>query len=369
MGKPSHANDMLHMQHALRLAARNLGATGENPSVGCVLVQDGAVVGTGVTGLDGAPHAETQALLSAGAMARGATAYVTLEPCNHHGKTPPCAKALIEAGVSRVVVACADVNPQVAGQGIAALQQAGLVVTVGVCEAEALLQHNGFFRRLNEGLPRVTLKLARSADGFMGYKNPEKRYITDILARRHGQAIRARAGAVITGIGTVLADDPMMDVRIEGLENRSPKRIVVDRQLQLPAHMKLVQTARQRDTFVFTRKAALADKAQEVKTLEAYGVRVMATEKDTLDIADILHATASLGVNHALIEAGPTFSAVALATHLVDVVYDYVSPIALHEEGSHPFKPDFSQMGELLYQTPLAPDMLSVYAMHRAESA
>lgn len=355
-------DDIRFMQHALRLATRHLGACGENPSVGCVLVNHDRVVGTGVTGLGGRPHAETEALRSAGDHARGATAYVTLEPCAHHGKTPPCAEALIAAGVARVVVACTDRDARVSGKGIAMFERAQIAVTTGVCEAEARLQHQGFFRRLHEGLPRVTLKLARSSDGFMGYADTSRTTITGELARRHGQALRARVGAVITGIGTVLADDPKLSVRIEGLEVRQPHRIILDRQLRTPLKSYVARTASMQPTTIITTADAAEHAGSHAVELREAGVTLIAHAGE-YGVREALIHVAALGVNHALIEAGPVLSAAALASGLVDIVYDYTAPYLLGAAGNHRFAYDFAEKAALLMRLPLAPDTLSVYAL------
>src|SRR5687768_14810985 len=231
------------MAHALRLAARNLGAVWPNPAVGCVIVaKDGRIAGRGWTARGGRPHAETQALAEARDAARGATAYVTLEPCAHHGQTPPCADALIAGGVARVVAAVRDPDPRVSGGGFAKLAAAGIKLTIGVGEGEARRINAGFFSRVEKGRPLVALKSAESEDGFVAA--PGKRWITADPARRHGHYLRATHDAIMTGIGTVLADDPLLTCRLEGLEERSPIRVVVDSRMRLPLSSQIVQTAK-----------------------------------------------------------------------------------------------------------------------------
>src|SRR5438552_18831690 len=216
-------DDIRHMRHALRLAARALGSVAPNPAVGCVIVAgDGSIVGRGCTQPGGRPHAETVALAQAGVRARGATAYVTLEPCAHHGQTPPCADALAAAQLVRVVGAAVDPDPRVAGSGFARLESAGVVVTRGVLEAEARALNLGFFRRVMQGRPLVALKIAQSADGYVADAKGNSRWITSEDARRHGHLLRARHDAILVGIGTVLADDPELTCRLPGLEQRSP---------------------------------------------------------------------------------------------------------------------------------------------------
>jgi diaminohydroxyphosphoribosylaminopyrimidine deaminase/5-amino-6-(5-phosphoribosylamino)uracil reductase len=231
------------MAAAIRLSLWHAGLTETNPSVGCVIVRDGAIVGAAVTALGGRPHAETQALDIAGEKARGATAYVTLEPCAHYGRTPPCANALVAAGVARVVVCQTDPDSRVAGQGLAILRNAGIAVETGLLEEEGRRALAGYLMRQTSGRPHVTLKLAVSADGMLG-RPGEEIAITGALARAQVHALRAESDAILVGIGTVLADDPELTVRLSGLEDRSPIRIVLDRRLELPATSRLVKTAR-----------------------------------------------------------------------------------------------------------------------------
>ncbi len=239
----SAAEDRWFMASALRLSRLHTGQTGTNPSVGCVIVKDGEVVGSAVTAPGGRPHAETQALDIAGEKARGATAYVTLEPCSHYGRTPPCANALVEAGVARVVVSLTDPDPRVSGRGIAILRDAGITVETGLMEEEGRRTLAAYLTRQTKGRPHVTLKLAVSADGMLGRRGEEVS-ITGAEARAEVHRLRAEADAILVGIGTVLSDDPELTVRIAGLEDRSPVRIVLDRRLELPLTSKLVQSAR-----------------------------------------------------------------------------------------------------------------------------
>ncbi|MCQ1833608.1 bifunctional diaminohydroxyphosphoribosylaminopyrimidine deaminase/5-amino-6-(5-phosphoribosylamino)uracil reductase RibD [Neorhizobium galegae] len=239
----SAAEDRWFMASALRLSRLHTGQTGTNPSVGCVIAQDGEVVGSAVTAPGGRPHAETQALEIAGEKARGATVYVTLEPCSHYGRTPPCANALVEAGVARVVISLTDPDPRVSGRGIAILREAGIVVETGLMEEEGRRALAAYLTRQTKGRPHVTLKLAVSADGMLGRRGEEVS-ITGPEARAEVYRLRAEADAILVGIGTVLSDDPELTVRIPGLEKRSPIRIVLDRRLELPLDSTLVRTAR-----------------------------------------------------------------------------------------------------------------------------
>ncbi|HTO30177.1 MAG TPA: bifunctional diaminohydroxyphosphoribosylaminopyrimidine deaminase/5-amino-6-(5-phosphoribosylamino)uracil reductase RibD [Pararhizobium sp.] len=240
--------DERFMAEALGVARRNLGATGSNPSVGCIIVRDDGdgphIVGSAVTAVGGRPHAETQALAMAGKAARGATAYVTLEPCSHHGKTPPCADALVAAGVARVVIAVTDPDERVSGRGLDILRDAGIVVDTGVLEEEGERELEGYLMRKRNNRPYVTLKLAVSADGMIGIKGQGQIRITGAAAREHVQRLRAETDAILVGIGTAITDDPELTVRLSGLEDRSPVRVVMDPGLALPLDGKLVATAR-----------------------------------------------------------------------------------------------------------------------------
>jgi diaminohydroxyphosphoribosylaminopyrimidine deaminase / 5-amino-6-(5-phosphoribosylamino)uracil reductase len=237
--------DERFMAAAIRLSRWHTGQTSTNPSVGCVIVRDGAIVGRAVTALGGRPHAEPQALAEAGELARGATAYVTLEPCSHHGKTPPCAEALIAYGVGRVVISVTDPDVRVSGRGIAMLRDAGIEVTSGVLEEDGRQSLSGYLTRQTKNRPYVTLKLAVSADGMIGREGVGQVAITGPEARAQVQALRAETDAILVGIGTAIADDPLLTVRAPGLETQSPVRIVLDPTLSLPLTSKLVETARE----------------------------------------------------------------------------------------------------------------------------
>ncbi|MCM2473902.1 bifunctional diaminohydroxyphosphoribosylaminopyrimidine deaminase/5-amino-6-(5-phosphoribosylamino)uracil reductase RibD [Rhizobium sp. CG5] len=246
------SHDRRYMAAAIRLSLTHLGQTSTNPSVGCIIVKDDRIVGRGVTALSGRPHAETEALADAGEQARGATAYVTLEPCSHHGRTPPCAHALVEAGIARVVVAVTDPDPRVSGRGLKILEDAGIAVTVGVLEQPARRALAYYLSRQTQKRPYVILKLAVSVDGMLGRAGAGQVRITGDRSRAVVHALRAETDAILVGIGTALADDPELTVRIPGLEARSPVRIVLDRRLELPLTSKLVQTAQDVPVFLVT---------------------------------------------------------------------------------------------------------------------
>lgn len=306
------------MRAALVLAARGLGRTAPNPSVGCVLVKDGVVVGRGWTQPGGRPHGETEALKRAGAAARGATAYVSLEPCNHHGKTPPCSEALIAAGVARVVVACEDPDPRVAGGGVKRLREAGIRVDVGVCADEAWELNRGFFSRILHDRPLVTLKLATTLDGRIATHGGESKWITGPQARALGHGLRARHDAIMVGIRTAMADAPELTCRLPGLENRSPVRIVFDSRLRLPLTCALVRTAKRVPTWIVTRQDC---DGLRRKALTDCGVQVVPVGADGTGLPDPVRAMAELakrGLTRVLVEGGATLAASLLRAGVVD---------------------------------------------------
>ncbi|RDD63782.1 bifunctional diaminohydroxyphosphoribosylaminopyrimidine deaminase/5-amino-6-(5-phosphoribosylamino)uracil reductase RibD [Ferruginivarius sediminum] len=306
------------MRAALGLARRGLGRVAPNPAVGCVLVKDGRAVGRGWTQPGGRPHAETEALARAGEAAKGATAYVTLEPCSHHGRTPPCADALVEAGIARCVVALEDPDPRVAGHGLDRLCAAGIEVTRGVMAEQAAEVNAGYLlhRRLNR--PMVTLKLATTLDGRIATRSGESRWITGALSRSRVHLMRAEHDAVMVGGGTAVADDPRLDVRLPGLENRKPLRVVLDGRLRLPLTHNLVTAARAHPTLLITRADAPKQRRHAFK--EA-GVEVAAVETDAeggLSLSAILHELAARGLTRVLAEGGGMLAAGLLRADLVD---------------------------------------------------
>nr|WP_244442516.1 bifunctional diaminohydroxyphosphoribosylaminopyrimidine deaminase/5-amino-6-(5-phosphoribosylamino)uracil reductase RibD [Azospirillum lipoferum] len=313
--------DLRHMQAALSLAARGLGRTWPNPAVGCVLVRDGAVIGRGWTQPGGRPHAEAEALARVRDLpggAEGATAYVTLEPCNHYGKTPPCALALVESKVARVVVACQDPDPRVAGGGLARLRDAGIEVVTGVCEAEALALNEGFFNRITLGRPLVTLKVASTLDGRIATRTGESQWITGPTARAWGHRLRASHDAILVGIGTALADDPELTCRLPGLGDRSPVRVVVDSSLRLPPTAKLATGAKRIPTWVVT--GPTPDSAR-LEALTALGVEVLpvaAGGDGRVDPAAALSTLAARGITRVLVEGGAAMAGALLRAGLVD---------------------------------------------------
>lgn len=362
----SDTTDTRHMRHALRLAARALGQVAPNPAVGCVVVaEDGTVAGRGWTAPGGRPHAETIALAQAGPRARGATAYVTLEPCAHTGKTPPCTDALIAAGVARVVAAVTDPDPRVNGRGFAMLTAAGIGVSQGVCEDEARALNAGFFKRIAEGRPLVALKIAESADGFVADASGKTRWITSERARWHAHLLRAEHDAIMVGIGTALADDPLLTCRLEGLEHRSPLRIVLDSTLRLPAESRLTRTARDVPVLLFTSAAAGGD------ALAAAGVeieRVTADARGRPDLVFVMQALAARGLTRVLVEGGPQLHAALLERRLADRLYRYRAPTALGGGVRSAFAAEAPSAGgmprlDVLDRDMLGPDLLESFAI------
>jgi len=330
------AADHAHMARALRLAERGLYTTTPNPRVGCVIVQGDEVVGEGWHERAGEPHAEVHALRAAGGKARGATVYVTLEPCSHHGRTPPCANALIDAGVTRVVSALRDPNPQVSGRGIELLTLAGIRAEVGLMEAEARELNIGFISRMTRARPWVRLKTASSLDGKTALLNGASKWITGAAARADVHRLRARACAVLTGVGTVLADDPQMNVRDIGqpVETmRQPMRLVLDSRLRMPATARMLAD-RSAPTLVV---CADAD-SPGLEPLLAAGAQVLELPgrgggvEGSVDLALLLEVLASRGVNELHVEAGATLNGAWLAAGLVDEWVAYFAPVVVGHE-------------------------------------
>ena len=306
------------MARALALASRGLGRTWPNPAVGCVLVKDGVIIGRGWTQPGGRPHAERRALAEAGDLARGATAYVTLEPCAHYGKTPPCALGLIEAGVSRVVSALTDPDPRVAGRGHAMLREAGISVTENVLQDQARAQNAGFLKRVTKGLPLVTLKLATTMDGRIATASGESRWITGPQARRYVHMLRLTHDAVMVGSGTALADDPDLTARDIGADHQ-PLRIVLDRSLAHSPDSRLGRSARETPVWIIHGPEA---SAAAIAAWEATGTRLLCcpTRVGHLDLNAALRILAAEGVTRILSEGGGQIAAALVKAGLVDEI-------------------------------------------------
>jgi len=322
------AEDLGHMRAALALARRRQGVTWPNPPVGCVLVREGRVVGRGATAQGGRPHAEPAALAMAEERARGATAYVTLEPCAHHGGTPPCVEALIAGGVARVVAAVRDPDPRVNGKGLARLGAAGIAVEEGLLAAEAEAVAAGFFSRVRRGRPAVTLKLASTLDGRIATRGGASRWITGEAARLAAHALRGRHDAILVGVGTVLADDPELSCRIPGFRSLPPVRVVADSLLRTPLSARLAATARQNPTWLLHR--AEADPAR-ADALREQGVRLFSVAPASvgLDLRAALAALAEAGITAVLAEGGAALAASLIGSDLVDRLVWFHAPALL----------------------------------------
>lgn len=316
------------MARALQLARRGLTSTHPNPRVGCVLVREGMVVGEGWHEMAGGPHAEVMALQQAGDQARGATAYVTLEPCSHHGRTPPCAGALIAAGVARVVAAMTDPNPEVSGRGLAALREAGIEVSDGVMAAQAEALNRGFCKRMRKGHPWVTLKLAMSLDGRSAAEDGSSRWITSEPARADVHRLRAEAGAVMTGVASVLADDSRLNVRLDDLTSY-PHRIVLDSKLRMP--VKATMLGLEGRTSILT----CSDDAERRHALENAGAEVVQLPgvNERVDLSAVMDWLGEAQLNEVLAETGAALAGSLVEAGMVDELICYLAPKLLGDGG------------------------------------
>jgi diaminohydroxyphosphoribosylaminopyrimidine deaminase/5-amino-6-(5-phosphoribosylamino)uracil reductase len=333
--KQAKTADQRFMQLALTLGRRGQGRTWPNPAVGAVAVKDGIVVGRGWTQPGGRPHAEPVALTHAGEAARGATLYVTLEPCSHVGKSPPCADAIIAAGIARVVSAIEDPNPEVAGQGHARLRAAGIAVDIGLGAAEAAHDHAGHFRRVRDKRPHVILKLAVSADDKIAAAGHKQVAISGEAAKARVHLLRAQCDAILVGIGTVLSDDPVLTCRLPGMEARSPVRVVLDRALRIPGTSRLVHSARGTPLWVMTSNLAEAPAAMKLGAAGAQVIRVATTTAPPsgLDLSAVLRALAEKGITRLLVEGGARVASSFVAAGLVDEVWLLRGPDQIGADG------------------------------------
>lgn len=331
--------DQIWMRRAIELARQGQYSTKPNPNVGCVIVKDGIIVGEGFHPKAGQPHAEVFAMRQAGEQARGATAYVTLEPCAHYGRTPPCAKGLVEAGLAKVIVACPDPNPLVAGKGVQILKEAGIEVEVGICEDEAHLLNDGFLKAMATGMPYVRLKIASSLDGRTAMASGESKWITGVEARQDVQHWRAISGAVITGIDTILADDCQLNVRsLKEVDDIStivqPKRIILDRQGRLPLTAKILENP------------------ETVMVMGPYRQELVDLGVTHIEIQPLKELLQQLVQQHqiydVLVESGATLSTAFLQAGLVDELISYVAPTLLGQTARSMFNAEFSRMAEQL---------------------
>lgn len=335
-------HDVEYMARALRLAAKGLYTTDPNPRVGCVILDNkGAIVGEGWHHRAGEPHAEINALRQAGPRAKGGCAYVSLEPCSHHGRTPPCSDALIQAGVASVVCAMQDPNPLVAGSGIARLREAGISVRVGVLQSEAEALNIGFVRRMQGGLAYTRLKMAQSLDGRSAMASGESQWITGGAARRDVHGLRARSSAIITGIGSALQDDPQMTARLPDTDITQPRRVLLDSQLRLPVQAKLLSSP---GLLIYSGEPGDEQKAQALQQAGAEVRRVPCTN-GRLDLQVILQdLTQRLHCNEILVEAGATLAGAMLEQSLVDELWLYMAPSLMGSSARPAFQLALQQM-------------------------
>ncbi len=342
-----HPDDHRYMAKAIQLAQKGLYTTQPNPRVGCVIVSGGEIIGEGYHIQAGGPHAEIHALQQAGENARGATAYVSLEPCSHHGKTPPCADALIDAGVSRVVCAMQDPNPLVAGKGLEKLRQAGIEVQAGLLQADAEAVNPGFIKRMRSGLPYVRVKLAMSLDGRTAMASGESQWITGEAARHDVQKLRARSSVVLTGSGTVLADDPSMNVRLSAadlglsVEPHQPLRAVIDSDLKVSPQSRIFQLAGESVLFTSESNAISSDQFPKLVTMP------LEEGSGRLNLHEVLGWLAAQQANEVHVEAGSELCGALLSQQLVDEIVVYMAPHIMGDSAMGLFHlPGIQQMNQ-----------------------
>ncbi len=359
------ADDARYMALAFALGRRNLGRTWPNPAVGTVVVKDGVILGRGWTQSGGRPHAEIEALHRAKKAAQGATMYVTLEPCSHHGKTPPCADAIIRAGIARVVSALEDPNPQVAGQGHERLRAKGIQVDIGLGAEEARRVHVGHLTRITKGRPHVLLKLALSADCKAGLAGRKPAAITAEPAWLRVYQMRAASDAIMVGIGTVLSDNPQLTCRLPGMFERSPVRVVLDATLKLPLATSVVATVRETPTWVFTsnRASAIAEEILQQKGCKVFRVGEV---DGRLDLSQVLKVLAEQGITRLMVEGGPTLAGALAAAGLVDEMALLHGPREIGETGIDPLEgmplDGFTGQLQARGREQIGPDALEIFA-------
>ena len=326
-------NDLRFMRMAISLARRGHGDVAPNPSVGCVIVKNGRVVGRGWTQSGGRPHAETEALFQAGKNAAGADVYVTLEPCAHHGKTPPCADALIAAGVARVVVGVRDPDPRVDGGGIRRLRSAGIVVVEGICELEARDAIDGFLSKILDGRPSVTVKAATTLDGRIATSEGASRWITGAISRSMVHGMRARHDAIMIGAGTAITDDPSLTCRLPGLEERSPIRVIVCGKTPIPLSHNLVRCASEVATMFFVNNSHPLEYCAKYKAAGINVVKVKSTPNGNTDLSEVLFSLGSHGVTRLMVEGGGKLISTLLKGGLVDRLVWFRAPKLIGGDG------------------------------------
>ncbi len=361
---PDVAADRRFMQLSLSLGRRGLGRTWPNPAVGAVIVNNGEIVGRGWTQAGGRPHAEVEALRRAGELARGATLYVTLEPCSHHGKSPPCADAVIASRIARVVSAMEDPNPEVAGSGHARLRDAGISVDVGIEAAAARRDHAGHIRRMRDSRPEIMLKLAISADGKAAGAGGKRVAITGEAVRNHVHLLRAQSDAIVIGIGTALADDPILTCRLPGMAKMSPIRVVLDAGLRLPMQSRLAASAGETPLWIIAGKDAPA--ASETAVRERGGEVLRITEKQgRLDLREAVKLLGTRGITRLMVEGGPTVASALIEADLIDEAVLFHSPLVIGKDGVPALEPRTAQLLnqhlERIASEPIGPDRQDTY--------
>ncbi len=327
------ASDVAYMRRALRLAKDGVGHVSPNPLVGCVIVNQGEVVGQGYHQRFGGPHAEVHALQDAGPRASGASLYVTLEPCCHTGKTPPCVEAIVEAGIGRVVIALRDPNPLVAGGGLARLHEAGIPANLGVCEAEARQLNEAFLKYVTTQRPFVTLKCAMTLDGKIATKTGASQWITGPKARQYVHQMRHAADAIVVGIGTVLHDDPLLTTRLLDRQGINPLRVIVDSTLRLPLDAQVVRVTPERRTLVATTERASETHGRLLHERGVEIVRLPSYDDGRVDLEALWHDLGTRGMASVLVEGGATLNANLLMRCLVDKVQFFIAPKIIGGDG------------------------------------
>ena len=366
------ALDERFMRMALSLGERHLGTTWPNPSVGALVVRGEGeaplIVGQGVTGAGGRPHAERQALAGAGDAGRGATLYVSLEPCAHHGRTPPCVDAIIPAGIARVVTALEDPDPRVSGRGHARLRAAGITVTTGILADEAHRSHRGHIRRIRDGRPATTLKLARTADGFASRLEGPRLMITGEALNARVHLMRAHADAILVGVGTVLADDPLLTVRLPGLEERSPVRVILDSRLRTPPDAQVVTGAGAVPTWIVAADTAPVAAEQKLSTMGVTVLRVGVDDTGRLDVRQALALLAARGITRVFTEGGPSLADCFARLDLLDEVVVSTGPVPLGEPGRPAIGRDLREALDTRFR-PVGSEMAGIDRMDAYERA
>jgi diaminohydroxyphosphoribosylaminopyrimidine deaminase/5-amino-6-(5-phosphoribosylamino)uracil reductase len=320
-----HKQDESYMKRAIELALLAQGRTSPNPIVGAVIVKDGKVIGEGYHHRAGTPHAEINALKEAGDLAKGATIYVTLEPCSHYGKTPPCANALVEVGVKRVVAAVLDPNPLVRGRGMEILKQASIETTVGICENQAKSINEFFFKHITTGMPFVTLKMAMTLDGKVATKNGDSKWISNEQSRSFVHELRNIYDAVMVGIGTVLKDDPRLNTRLGRMDTRNPVRVIIDGGIDLPLDSYIAKSAYSQTTILLCAAGTLNNKAEK---LADKGIKIIEVEgtKDQISLEAVLKSLVKMNICSVLVEGGPEINGYLLEHKLADKIYWFIAP-------------------------------------------